>query len=63
MRTRASKKSDTQQRSHDRRAIVQWLAIGLIVALAVVAAFVATDGTGRGQSGGLGEAPAGAQLS
>lgn len=44
-------------RSHDRSALIQWVALGLVVALGLIAALVLTDG-GNGYGGGHSGAPA-----
>ncbi len=46
----------TETKSHDRSALIQWLALGLLAALGLIAAFVLTDGGGG--YGGHSGAPA-----
>ncbi len=43
MATSTRRKSNS---SHDRSALIQWLALGLILALGLVAVLVFTDGDG-----------------
>lgn len=40
------------QRRHDQRAMLQWLAIGLFMVLAIIAAFVLVGGDDGGGHGG-----------
>lgn len=56
MSTRSTKQASNEQRSHDRSALVQWVALGLLAVLALVAALVLAEG-GRG-GGGHSGAPA-----
>ncbi|MGI9595626.1 MAG: hypothetical protein ACR2QK_05680 [Acidimicrobiales bacterium] len=51
-----SKNMDAGRRSHDRSALIQWVALGLLAALGLIAAFVLADGGGGG--GGHSGAPA-----
>jgi hypothetical protein len=53
-----SKKAANNKRSHQRSATIQWLALGLLAFLALIAAFTLSDGGGGGHSG----APAVVQL-
>lgn len=48
-----TKKMRANQKAHDRSAFIQWLAIGLVVALGLVAILLLTDATtyGGGHSG------------
>lgn len=41
----------TGDRSHDRAAVIQWMALVLLAVLGIVAAFVLVDGGGGGHSG------------
>lgn len=51
-----SKRAARQGSNHDRSALIQWVALGLVAALALIAAFVLADGGGGG--GGHSGAPA-----
>lgn len=50
MATSTKQKSNS---SHDRSALIQWVAFGLVVALGLVAALVLTDGSGNAVHGGF----------
>ena len=51
-------KAPSRGRTHNRSAIIQWLALGVAAALALLAAFVFFgDDSGRGGHSGLPAAP------
>lgn len=43
-----SKYASDSRKSHDRSALIQWIAIGLVAGIGLLAAFVLTDGGGGG---------------
>lgn len=45
-------RSTRSQRSHDRKATLQWLAIGLVFVLGLAAVLLFTEGSGTGLHGG-----------
>ncbi|MEM7274938.1 MAG: hypothetical protein AAF547_17785 [Actinomycetota bacterium] len=51
MTTKTSKRNS--QRSHDRSALIQWTALGLVVALGLFAILVLTDANTYGGHGGF----------
>ncbi len=57
MSTKTSKTSRSSS-SHGRKALIQWLAVGVVVALGIVAAFLLSDGNSA--VGGHSGAPASA---
>ena len=54
MSTKSKRMNETK--SHDRSALIQWVALGLVATLGLIAAFVLTDGGGG--RGGHSGAPA-----
>ncbi len=44
--SKRTKISATERRRHDRSATLQWVGIGLVVALGLAAALLLTDGSG-----------------
>lgn len=50
-------KQAAHAKSHDRSALIQWVALGLVALLGLIAAFVLSDG-GGGNGGGHSGAPA-----
>lgn len=45
MTTKMSKRTEAAQRTHDRSAMIQWAAIGMVIVLALVAIVVLTEGS------------------
>ncbi len=48
-----TKKMEADRKSHDRSALIQWVAIGLVVALGFMAILLLTDANPYGGHGGV----------
>jgi tetrahydromethanopterin S-methyltransferase subunit F len=48
-----TKKLEADRKSHQRSALIQWVAIGLVVALGLVAILLLTDATTYGGHSGV----------
>ena len=44
--SRRTNLSTAERRRHDRSALIQWVALGLVAVLGLLAAFLLTDGDG-----------------